>query len=122
MRNTYRQSGGQSQNKRYFRNFHVGAEGNHQQMSSSTYPTLSWRTIYLKKLQNWQEAGVFSDYYDGSRIGIESTGNFQINEPFVIRIQAGSYDSGLDSYCDWVFVAKYHFTPPSWESFGEEEP
>ncbi len=122
MRNTYRQSGGTSQNRRYFRNFRVGAIDNHQQISSSTYTSLSWRTIYLKKLQNWQAAGVFSNYFDGSRIGSESTDNFQINEPFVIRIQAGSYDNNLDSYCDWVFVAKYDSTEPEWESFSEQEP
>ena len=115
--NAYRQGGSP---ERYHRNFRTN-DNNFEKLCSDNYPPLTWRIIYIKKLQNWQATGSFTDYYNGYRLGFESTGTFSINDSFYIHISARTFNNDLDSYYDWVFAAKYHHTPPSWESFGEEE-
>jgi hypothetical protein len=121
LRNKYRHTGDITDEKRYFRNFRNDSVHHYKQYSSDTYPSLEWRIVYLKKLHNWQAAGAFTDYYNGNRIGIENQDSYSINNAFYIRIQAGTFNSWLDSYCDWVFVAQYDSINPIWESFGEQE-
>jgi len=102
--NCYRQGG--PPNYKYNRNFFID-KNDFEKYCSDNYPGLSWRILYIKKLQDWQAAGVFTDYYNGSRLGFESTGNLAINDSFYIQITARTFDSGLDSYWDWIFVANY---------------
>ena len=106
---------------RYNAIFHCDGVAHGSQYCSDSYPTLEWRILYLKKLQDFQGAGAFTDYYEGDRVGTEFNGNYPIDGLFSIRLLMRSFDSGLNGYCDWVFVANYSSTEPSWQSFGVEE-
>jgi len=97
----------------------IGGEASTYQYCSTSYTQLEWRIVYIKMLQSWRKAGAFTDYYNGNRVGSEVTDTTTgITDNFKIRLLARSFESNLDSYYDWVFVAKFSDTPPEWSSFG----
>gem|GEM_PF-4201382 len=106
---------------RYRRNFGCNGAGHAEQYCADAYPSLQWRVIYLKKLLDWQAAGAFTDYYDWNRIGFESVGEYSINGPFSIKLQMRTFNSGLDGYYDWIFLAKYSLTGPTWNRISAEQ-
>lgn len=106
--------------KRYFREFTSEGISHEDQYCSDSYPALEWRVFYIKKLQDWQGAGAFSDFYNGVRLGDESLGDYTINDAFYLVISARTFNDGLDCYCDWIFVAKYDSVEPTWSAFYEE--
>ena len=121
LENLYRNTGDHSEDRNYHRNFRHNGITDQSHYSSEGYPSLDWRVIYLKKLINFQAAGIFRDHYNGARVGSESKESHTIDGPFTVAMYVRSFDSGLDSYCDWIFVAKCTITEPTWEIFGEEE-
>ena len=92
-----------------------------QRGSSEKYNSLEWRILYLKKLENWQSCGAYKDYYGGTRVGKEISKTYSINGPFHIKVEARTFDSGLNSYYDWIIVTKCNLMTPEWEFFGDEE-
>jgi hypothetical protein len=118
MYNRYRHVG--SQELRYHRHFRTMGTGYLEQYCPDVYPSLEWRILYFKKLTNWQAAGTFTDYFDGNRLGFESTGNYAINGDFIIKLYTRTFNSNLNIYYDWVFVAKYAEKPPYWDIASSE--
>ena len=73
MENRYRHTGNYLDEQKYHVEFKTTGVENKFQYSSESYPSLDWRILYVKELQDFQGAGAFTDYYDGDRIGTELT-------------------------------------------------
>ena len=71
-------------------------------------PYTSFQVLKEDKTQWGNEVETILGYYDDY-------------SPFEFWYYQRPYSSGGNTKVDWVFVAKYKFTPPSWESFGPEE-
>lgn len=122
MENIYRHTGDNQDSQKHYTQFKASGVFQGIQYSSEDYSSLEWRILYLKKLLDFHGGGGFTDYYNGNRIGTEVTWNYPTTgDAFNIWLTMRSFNSGLNGYVDWVFVAKYCSTEPIWESFGDEQ-
>mgnify|MGYP002276669916 CR=1 FL=1 len=121
MQNIYRETGTSSSNTRYNVQYKSDGVYYEEQYSTESYSSLEWRIYYHDRLENTQKSGAFEDHYQGERIGTEASWNNPASpDAFIIRLWMRSWDSGLDGYYDWVFVAKCVEQEPSVSSVGSE--
>jgi len=76
--------------------------------SDSNAPYASFQVLKEDKTQWGNKVEATLEYYDDF-------------SPFAFYYYQRPYTSGRNTKVDWVFVAKYEYPPPSWESFGHEE-
>jgi len=89
------------------------------QISTDSYITGTWVTLYTKMMGNIHKAGVFYEHYNGDRIGTEVSDNHSLSGQFYISLNQRTYDSGMDGYWDYIFVANYSEPETRIQSTGE---
>ena len=78
--------------------FYVEQDGTwyEHQISSDSYSTGTWVTLYTKMMGDTHKAGVFYEHYNGDRIGIEVSDSHPLSGQFYISLNQRTYNSGRD--------------------------
>jgi len=119
----YRSEGGDHMRTQYRFNGALGGADN--DISSESWTDNAWYYFIMRRDPNAPYAS-FQVLKEGkTQWGnkVETTLEYYDDfSPFEFHYYQRPYSSGRNVKVDWVFVAKYKFTPPSWECFGPEEP
>jgi len=119
----YRSEGGDHMRTQYRFNGVLGGADN--DISSESWTDNAWHYFIMRRDPNVPYASFQVLKEDKTQWGnkVETTLEYYDDfSPFEFHYYQRPYSSGRNVKVDWVFVAKYKFTPPSWESFGPEEP
>ena len=118
----YRSEGGDHMRTQYRFNGVFGGADN--DISSESWTDNAWYYFIMRGDPNVPYASFQVLKEDKTQWGnkVETTLEYYDDfTPFEFHYFQRPYSAGRNVKVDWVFVAKYKFTPPSWESFGPEE-
>ena len=119
----YRSAGGDHMRTQY--NFNGVLGGANDDISSGSWTDNAWYYFIMRRNPNVPYASFQVLKEDKAQWGneVETTLEYYDDfSPFEFYYYQRPYTSGGNTKVDWVFVAKYEYPPPSWESFGYEEP
>jgi len=118
----YRSEGGDHMRSHYVFNGVVG--GVNDDISSESWTDDAWHYFIMRSDPNAPHASFQVLKEDKTQWGnkVETALEYYDDfSPFGFYFYQRPYSSGRNTKVDWVFVAKYEYPPPSWESFGFEE-
>ena len=98
--------------------------GDHSDISSESWTDDAWHYFIMRRDPNAHYASFQVLKEDKTQWGnkVETTLKYYDDfSPFEFYYYQRPYTSGGNTKVDWVFVAKYTYITPSWESFGTEE-